>query len=124
MRNYMIFILAFLLFSSSCATTGQGKLKYIVLTSRDCSVCNRMLPVVDSVNGKFKSIVEADTLYENGNTGEVMVEKYKVKKYPANLFIGPDGELFYRYEGLLDERSVFEIINMELARKKISEEKK
>ena len=100
--------------AASCATTASGRLKYIELHSRDCNICNRMSPVIEAAAAKYDRVVDVETYATSGDTGEDLEKKYNIKKFPANLFLDANGMLFFRYEGLLDQKSVEDILDRKL----------
>jgi thiol-disulfide isomerase/thioredoxin len=105
---------------SSCATV-PGKLKYTELHSRDCSICNRMTPVLEAAAAKYSGLVEVESYGNTSDTGESLVEKYGIKRYPANIFTDRDGIVFFRYEGLLDSRSVEQILDKKIKNMSVME---
>jgi thiol-disulfide isomerase/thioredoxin len=112
-KNMFVFLLLPLL-AASCATTHAGKLQYAELYSRDCNICNRMTPVIEAAAAKYGNTVDIESYGPNSDTGEELEKKYNVKKFPANLFMDADGMIFFRYEGLLDLKSVEEILDRKL----------
>lgn len=112
LKTVLVFIVSSVLLVS-CATT-SGKLKYIELHTRECNICNRMIPVMEAASVKYKETLDVETYGSTSDTGAELVEKYKIRKYPANLFLDPQGNLFFRYEGLLDQKSVEEILDKKI----------
>ena len=100
--------------AASCASIPSGKLRYIELHSRDCNICNRMGPVLEAASAKYGSKVDVETYGTSMDTGEELEKKYNIRKFPANIFLDPDGVLFFKYEGLLDSKAVEEILDRKI----------
>jgi hypothetical protein len=111
-KNYFPLVLL-LAFICSCAAVHK-KIRYIELHSRDCSICARMLPVIEAAQAGYGSQVDVESYGSGSDTGEELVKKYNVKKYPANLFLDGEDRLFFRYDGLLDAKSVEEILGKQI----------
>jgi thiol-disulfide isomerase/thioredoxin len=114
MKKSIFLMLLMPVLAASCATTHAGRLQYIELYSRDCNICNRMTPVLEAAAAKYGSVVDIESYGPNSDTGEDLEKKYNIKKYPANLFLDADGMIFFRYEGLLDQKSVEEILDRKI----------
>jgi thiol-disulfide isomerase/thioredoxin len=114
MKKRLVFAMLVLALASSCATTPSGKLKYIELYTRNCNICNRMAPVLEAASSKYGNLLDVESYSTSLDTGEELQKKYNIKKFPANLFLDGQGALFFRYEGLLDQKSVEEIMERKI----------
>jgi thiol-disulfide isomerase/thioredoxin len=114
MKKRLVFAILLLALVSSCATMPSGKLKYIELYTRDCNICNRMAPVLEAASSKYGNLLDVESYSTALDTGEEIQKKYNIKKFPANLFLDADGVIFFRYEGLLDNKAVEEILDRKL----------
>jgi hypothetical protein len=119
-RTILVMTIAAAAMCVSCATV-PGKLKYVELHTRECNICNRNIPMIEAIQAKYNGIVDIDSYGSNSDTGEDLVEQYGVKKYPSNLFMDSKGVLFFRYDGLLDQKAVEEIIEKKLKADAVTE---
>ncbi len=113
MKKTCLFLLLLFLFYS-CATTRSGKLKYYNITTRECNVCHRMDPVIESVEAKYRDKVEVGTYSDMSDAVEDILKKYKISRYPLNIFFDQEGKMFYKYEGILDQKAIEEILDKKL----------
>lgn len=114
MKKIVLLILSAAFILPGCAGAGVKKLKYVELHNRDCSICNRMIPVIEAVSIKYAGKVDVDSYSTSSDTGESYEEDYRVKKFPANLFFDQQGSLYYRHEGLMDIKAVEQILDSKI----------
>jgi thiol-disulfide isomerase/thioredoxin len=114
MNKPIIAVIAAALALSACAGAGTRKLKYVELYTRDCNICNRMPPIIEALALKYPESVNFETYSASGDYGGEIAEKYRTKKYPANLFLDADENLFFKYEGFMDQRSIEDVIDRKL----------
>jgi hypothetical protein len=110
MKNPFCLILAFFILNG-CAATGPQRIKFYSITSRDCNVCHRMDNDLDAIEVEYKDRVDVSTYSDSSDTGEDLAKKNKISRYPGNIFLGEDGKLLFKYEGILDKRAMEDILN-------------
>lgn len=97
------------IFLVSCATTYTGKkVKYIELRQRGCYVCQRMDAVTDEIVAKYSNDVDFASYSDSLEEGAGLIKKYHITKFPSNLLFDSKGNLFFRYDGILDFRAIEE----------------
>lgn len=111
MNNMKLFLAFILLIAlTSCSSFGYKKISYMQINSRGCYVCQRMEPVLDVIEKEYGSIVDISTYAATSDGTEAIVKKYNIKKFPANIFLDDKGNVFFRYEGLLDAKAIRDVL--------------
>ncbi|MEI7542482.1 MAG: thioredoxin family protein [bacterium] len=107
---FLTLILVILL--ASCASLGYKKVSYMQINSRGCYVCQRMEPVLDIIEKEYGNIVDISTYAATSDDTVAIIKKYNIKKFPANIFLDDKGNVFFRYEGLLDAKAIRDVLKI------------
>ena len=92
----------------------SGKTKYkvtfIELGSVRCIPCQKMQPVMKSIEEKYGNEVKVVFYDVWTKEGKPYADKYKVNAIPTQIFLDSKGKEFFRHEGFFAEEELVKII--------------
>jgi len=105
-------ILSVLFLLQGCASMTGKKVRYMEISTKECYICQRMDPIINEIESEYGNEVDISTYSGKSDGGEDLIKKYNIKKFPANIFLDDKDAVFFRYEGLLDVRSIKDVLKM------------
>jgi thioredoxin 1 len=96
-----IFALAFLGIPQDKKDDIKYKVTFIELGSVKCIPCQKMQPVMKSIEEKYPTQVKVVFYDVWTPEGKPYSEKYKIKLIPTQVFLDETGKEFFRHEGFL-----------------------
>ena len=103
-------VLAVFITAGCSSLSYNKKVRYMEISGRGCYVCERMDPVVDEISKEFGNVVDIYTYSETSDAGTDLVKKYNITKFPSNIMTDEKGDVFFRYDGLLDVPAIRDIL--------------
>jgi len=94
-------------------TTGKDKnvkATFIELGSVRCIPCQKMQPVMKSVEEKFKGQVKVIFYDVWTEQGKPYASKYRINVIPTQVFLDKKGKEFFRHEGFFPEEELIKIL--------------
>lgn len=120
----LLLISAMIFMFGCCSSTGNSKngeksnsdnIKYkvtfIELGSVRCIPCQKMQPVMKSIDKKYGdkvNVVFHDVWTE---AGAPFAKKYGIEAIPTQVFLDENGKEFFRHEGFFPEEDLIKILN-------------
>ncbi|WP_028575838.1 thioredoxin family protein [Desulfonatronovibrio hydrogenovorans] len=86
----------------------HGRISIQYLMARMCSACQEMEPVLSQVKDTYKEQVFIHKIDVQARPGTIRA--YGIRVVPALVFYGPDGTVFYRYEGSMTMDKISEVL--------------
>ena len=80
------------------------KIEFIELGSEKCIPCRQMIPVMSSIEKKYKGLVKV-TFYDVWKDG-APAAKYNLELIPTQVFVDPDGKELSRHQGFYAEEEI------------------
>jgi thioredoxin 1 len=91
-----------------------GKTKYkvtfIELGSVRCIPCQKMQPVMKSIEEKYGNEVKVVFYDVWTKEGKPYADKYKVNAIPTQIFLDSKGKEFFRHEGFFAEEELVKVL--------------
>lgn len=86
------------------------KVTFIELGSVRCIPCQKMQPIMESVEEKFAGQVNV-VFYDVWTTeGKPYADKYNIKVIPTQVFLDENGKEYFRHEGFFPEEELIEVL--------------
>jgi thioredoxin 1 len=93
------------------------KVTFIELGSVRCIPCQKMQPVMKSIEENYPNEVKV-VFYDIWTPeGKPYADQYNIKSIPTQVFLDQNGKEYFRHEGYFPEEELVKVLN-----KKISEE--
>jgi thioredoxin 1 len=105
-----IFALAFLGIPQDKKDDIKYKVTFIELGSVKCIPCQKMQPVMKSIEEKYPTQVKVVFYDVWTPEGKPYSEKYKIKLIPTQVFLDETGKEFFRHEGFFEESEIIKIL--------------
>lgn len=86
------------------------KVTFIELGSVKCIPCQKMQPVMKSIEEKYPTQVKVIFYDVWTPEGKPYSEKYKIKLIPTQVFLDETGKEFFRHEGFFEESEIIKIL--------------
>lgn len=108
----LVFIIAFSL--SGFAQTKTDDIKYkvtfIELGSVKCIPCQKMQPILKSIEKKYPTQVKV-VFYDVWKLeGKTYGQIYKINLIPTQVFLDENGKEFFRHEGFFEEDEIIKVL--------------
>lgn len=88
------------------------KVTFIELGSVRCIPCQRMVPIMESVEKNFGDQVKVVFYDVWTPEGQPYGQKYGIKLIPTQVFLDENGEEYFRHEGFFPEEELIKILKM------------
>ena len=92
------------------------QITFVELGSTTCIPCKQMVPVMKTIETKYKDIVQV-TFYDVGKHKD-MVDKYQIRLIPTQVFLDKNGKEFFRHEGFYPAKEITKLIDKKLKEQK------
>ena len=86
------------------------KVTFIELGSVRCIPCQKMQPIMESVEEKFAGQVNVVFYDVWTKEGQPYAEKYNIKLIPTQVFLDENGKEYFRHEGFFPEEELIEVL--------------
>jgi thioredoxin 1 len=115
MKNIVLLILFVVTVSiSGLAQTNSNNTKYKVtfveLGSVKCIPCQKMQPVMKSIEKKYNKQVKVVFYDVWTEEGKPWAKTYNIKAIPTQVFIDSKGKEFFRHEGFFSEEEIIKVL--------------
>ncbi len=98
--------------ASTAVKKENYKVTFIELGSVKCIPCQRMQPVMKSIEEKFKGQVKVLFYDVWTEKGKPYAAKYRIRAIPTQVFLERNGKEFFRHEGFFPEEEIIKILQM------------
>ena len=95
----------------SISKTEDYKVTFIELGSVRCIPCQKMQPVMKSIEEKYGDQVKVVFYDVWTHEGRPFADKYDVEAIPTQVFLDKDGKEFFRHVGFFEETELIEVLN-------------
>lgn len=87
------------------------KVTFIELGSVRCIPCQKMQPVMKSIESKYG--IEVKVIFYDVWTkeGKPFADKYKINVIPTQVFLDAKGKEFFRHQGFFPEEELVKVLN-------------
>ncbi len=89
---------------------GNYKVTFIELGSVRCIPCQKMQPIMKSVEEKYPNQVKVIFYDIWTSEGRPYANKYNVKVIPTQVFLDENGKEYFRHEGFFPEKELVEVL--------------
>ncbi len=86
------------------------KVTFIELGSVRCIPCQKMQPIMESVEEKFAGQVNVVFYDVWTPEGKPYADKYNIKVIPTQVFLDENGKEYFRHEGFFPEEELIEVL--------------
>lgn len=101
--------LAVMSFSSE-KSASKPKVTFIELGSVRCIPCQKMQPVMKSIEKKYPKDVKVIFYDVWTEAGKPYSKKYNIKLIPTQVFLDENGKEFFRHEGFFPEEELEKVL--------------
>ncbi|OIP83517.1 MAG: thioredoxin [Porphyromonadaceae bacterium CG2_30_38_12] len=91
-------------------TATTYKVTFIELGSVRCIPCQKMQPIMKSVEEKYGSQVKVIFYDVWTPLGKPMADKYEIQAIPTQVFLDENGKEFFRHEGFFEEEELVNVL--------------
>lgn len=91
-------------------TTEKYKVTFIELGSVRCIPCQKMQPVLNSIEEKYGDQVKVVFHDVWTPEGKPFANKYNIEAIPTQVFLDEKGEEFFRHEGFFEEADLVKVL--------------
>ena len=95
----------------SISKTQDYKVTFIELGSVRCIPCQKMQPVMKSIEEKYGDQVKVVFYDVWTDEGRPFAEKYDVEAIPTQVFLDKNGKEFFRHVGFFEETELIKVLN-------------
>ncbi len=95
----------------SISKTQDYKVTFIELGSVRCIPCQKMQPVMKSIEEKYGDQVKVVFYDVWTDEGRPFADKYAVEAIPTQVFLDKDGKEFFRHVGFFEETELIKVFN-------------
>ena len=95
----------------SISKTQDYKVTFIELGSVRCIPCQKMQPVMKSIEEKYGDQVKVVFYDVWTDEGRPFADKYDVEAIPTQVFLDKDGKEFFRHVGFFEETELIKVLN-------------
>ena len=95
----------------SISKTQDYKVTFIELGSVRCIPCQKMQPVMKSIEEKYGDQVKVVFYDVWTDEGRPFADKYDVEAIPTQVFLDKDGKEFFRHLGFFEETELIKVLN-------------
>lgn len=95
----------------SISKTQDYKVAFIELDSVRCIPCQKMQPVMKSIEEKYGDQVKVVFYDVWTDEGRPFADKYDVEAIPTQVFLDKDGKEFFRHVGFFEETELIKVLN-------------
>lgn len=88
----------------------KHKVTFIELGSVRCIPCQKMQPVMKSIEEKYAGQVKVIFHDVWTSEGKSYADKYKINLIPTQVFIDENGKEYYRHQGYFPEEELIEVL--------------
>ena len=85
---------------------------FIELGSVRCIPCQKMQPIMESIEEKYGSQVKVVFHDVWTPEGKPAADKYNIELIPTQVFLDENGEEYFRHEGFFPEEELVEVLKM------------
>lgn len=85
------------------------KVAFLELGRVGCRPCEAMKPVMEAVRQKHGERV--DVVFHDVKRDPAKAREYRIRLIPAQIFLKPDGQEFFRHEGYFPEDQVMAVLH-------------
>ncbi len=90
----------------------KTKVTFIELGSVRCIPCQKMVPIMESVEKKFGDQIKVVFYDVWTPEGRPYGEKYKIRAIPTQVFLDEKGDEYFRHEGFFPEDELVEVLKI------------
>lgn len=102
-----------ILLKDTIKKTNSYKVTFIELGSVRCIPCQKMQPVMKSIEEKYGTQVKV-VFYDVWTAeGKPYAAEYKINLIPTQVFLDKNGKEFFRHEGFFPEEEIVKIFNQQ-----------
>lgn len=87
------------------------KVTFIELGSVRCIPCQKMQPIMKSIEEKYGDQVKVVFYDVWTDEGRPFADKYAVEAIPTQVFLDKDGKEFFRHVGFFEETELIKVLN-------------
>ena len=95
----------------SISKTQDYKVTFIELGSVRCIPCQKMQPVMKSIEEKYGDQVKVVFYDVWTDEGRPFADKYDVEAIPTQVFLDKSGKEFFRHVGFFEETELIKVLN-------------
>ena len=95
----------------SISKTQDYKVTFIELGSVRCIPCQKMQPIMKSIEEKYGDQVKVVFYDVWTDEGRPFADKYTVEAIPTQVFLDKDGKEFFRHVGFFEETELIKVLN-------------
>jgi thioredoxin 1 len=88
------------------------KVTFIELGSVRCIPCQKMVPIMESVEENYGDQVKVVFYDVWTPEGQPYGQKYGIKLIPTQVFLDENGEEYFRHEGFFPEEELVKVLQM------------
>ena len=88
----------------------KHKVTFIELGSVRCIPCQKMQPVMKSIEEKYAGQVKVIFHDVWTSEGKSYADKYKINLIPTQVFLDENGKEYYRHQGYFPEEELIEVL--------------
>ena len=92
------------------STATKYKVTFIELGSVRCIPCQKMQPIMKSVEEKYAGQVKVVFYDVWTPEGKPYARKYGIRAIPTQVFLDKDGKEYFRHEGYFPEEELVEVL--------------
>lgn len=89
----------------------KPEVTFVELGSVTCIPCRQMKPVMENIEKKYSPKVKVVFYDINKEENKKVVEQYKIKLIPTQVFLDGAGKEFFRHEGFYPEKQIDKLLN-------------
>lgn len=93
---------------------GKYKVTFIELGSVRCIPCQKMQPIMKSVEEKFAGQVNVVFYDVWTPEGKPYAKKYDIKLIPTQIFLDENGKEYFRHEGFFPEEELVKVLKSKI----------
>ena len=86
------------------------KVTFIELGSVKCIPCQKMQPIMKSIEEKYPNQVKVVFYDVWTKQGQPYAEKYNIKLIPTQVFLDKNGKEYFRHEGFFPEEELVKVL--------------
>jgi thioredoxin 1 len=90
----------------------KPKVTFIELGSVRCIPCQKMVPIMESVEKKFGDQIKVVFYDVWTPEGQPYGQKYGIRLIPTQVFLDENGEEYFRHEGFFPEEELVKVLQM------------
>lgn len=95
-------------------TKQKYKVTFIELGSVRCIPCQKMQPIMKSIEAKFSKDVKVIFYDVWTEEGKSYADEYKIKLIPTQVFLDENGKEFFRHEGFFPEVELTKVLKSKI----------